>query len=152
MNNQYRPDWHEYFMGVAEWTAERATCQRLKVGAAIVCDGRLVSTGYNGSSKNEDHCSDVGCYEVNGHCLRAIHAEMNAISNCAKQGVKLENGTLYVTHYPCIRCMPLVIQSGINEIYYIEDYHNNEFSQHLADVANVKIIKMNSSLDKIYKA
>lgn len=146
-----RPDWQEYFMGVAEWTAMRSTCNRLSVGAVIVKDGRLVAAGYNGSSTGEVHCLDHDCYMENGHCLRTVHAEMNAIVNCAKQGVEIDGAELYVTHYPCVRCMPLVVQSGIRKIYYINDYKNHEFAQHVADAANVEIIKMNSSLSNLEK-
>lgn len=142
-----RLNWNDYFMSIAEITSLRSTCSKLNVGAAITCKGRLVATGYNGSSTNEKHCIDEGCYEVNGHCLRTIHAEMNAIVNCAKQGVKLEGSKLYVTHYPCIRCMPLIIQAGIKEIYYLYDYHNNDYAQYLADLANVKIHKLQSKLN-----
>ena len=144
-----RPDWDHYFMSMAEVAASRATCPRAKVGAALVKDHRILVTGYNGAIHGSDHCTDVGCHIVDNHCLRAVHAEMNAIVNCARQGEDIDGSSLYVTHFPCIRCMPLVLQAGIKKIYYINDYNNDSFCYDLAKSAGCELIKIDSCLDEI---
>ena len=97
----------------------------------------------------QSHCTDVGCHIVDNHCLRAVHAEMNAIVNCARQGEDIDGSSLYVTHFPCIRCMPLVLQAGIKRIYYINDYNNDSFCYDLAKSAGCELIKIDSCLDEI---
>ena len=97
-----RINWHEYFMAQAMLLALRSTCERLNVGATIVKDNRIIAGGYNGSVSGEDHCIDVGCYLEDGHCIRTIHAEVNALLQCSKNGVSTESASVYVTHFPCV--------------------------------------------------
>lgn len=149
--NTNRPDWDQYFMAMAEIASSRATCPRAKVGAVLVKDHQILVSGYNGAIHTADHCLDVGCLVQNGHCMRAVHAEMNAIVNCAKQGDSIDGATLYVTHFPCIRCMPLVLQSGIKRICYIHNYNNDDFCYNLAKEAGCELVQLNKSASKIVK-
>ena len=90
-----RPDWDLYFIRIAFEVASRSTCPRALVGAVIVKDNRILSTGYNGAPAGKPHCSEEGCNLVNDHCTRAVHAETNAIAQAAKHGIPLEGATLY---------------------------------------------------------
>jgi len=119
-----RPSKDEYFMMIAKLVSLRATCPRLRVGAVAVKDGYILATGYNGAPRGMDHCLDVGCLIVDGHCHRAVHAEQNVIAMAARKGISLEGATLYVTHFPCDTCFKLVINAGIKEIVYEEMYPN----------------------------
>lgn len=120
-----RPSWEDYFIGITDKVRERSTCSRLAVGSIIVKDNKILSTGYNGSPQGEEHCNEVGCYISNGSCIRTIHAEMNAIMNSLEQGVNIEGASIYVTHYPCYNCAKHIVQVGIKEVIYKEDYRNN---------------------------
>lgn len=123
-----RMAWKEYFMAQTKLLALRSTCTRLSVGATIVKDNRIIAGGYNGSVAGEVHCSEEGCYIESGHCIRTIHAEMNAVLQCAKMGVSTEGAEIYVTHFPCINCTKSIIQAGISKIYYAEDYKNHSYA------------------------
>lgn len=90
-----RPNWDLYFIRIAKEVASRATCPRAAVGAVIVKDNRILSTGYNGAPAGQPHCEDVGCEIVDGHCHTAVHAESNAIAQAAKHGISVEGATLY---------------------------------------------------------
>lgn len=137
-----RISWHQYFMAQSHLLALRSTCQRLMVGATIVRDKRIIAGGYNGSVSGSVHCIDDGCYVVDGHCVRTIHAEMNAILQCAKFGVPTEGAEIYVTHFPCLNCTKAIIQSGIKTIYYAEDYRNHSYAIELLDEAGVNVEKV----------
>ncbi|MEE1108007.1 ComE operon protein 2 [Macrococcoides canis] len=126
-----RIQWKEYFMAQSQLLALRSTCTRLSVGATIVKDNRIIAGGYNGSVSGEVHCIDAGCYVEDGHCIRTIHAEMNALLQCAKMGVSTEGAHIYVTHFPCIHCTKSLIQAGIKKIYYAEDYKNHPYAVEL---------------------
>lgn len=132
-----RIPWDQYFMAQSILISMRSTCNRLSVGATIVRDKRVISGGYNGSVSGEDHCIDVGCYMQEGHCLRTVHAEENAILQCSKFGSSTEGASIYVTHFPCLQCTKHIIQSGISKIYYLEDYHNHPYAKQLLEQANV---------------
>lgn len=121
----------------------RSTCTRLAVGATIVRDKRIIAGGYNGSIAGGDHCIDKGCYVIDNHCVRTIHAEMNAILQCAKFGVPTEGAEIYVTHFPCLQCTKAIIQAGIKVIYYAEDYKNHPYALELLEQAGVKVEKVN---------
>src|SRR3989344_5209045 len=99
-----RPTWDEYFMALSEMVASRSTCERAHVGSVIMRDKRVLSTGYNGSPAGMPHCDDSGHEMVEGHCVRTIHAEMNAIIQAAKNGVNINGSELYSTHFPCYNC------------------------------------------------
>ncbi|GMA64013.1 dCMP deaminase family protein [Alicyclobacillus fastidiosus] len=118
-----RPSWDEYFMMMArDVVAQRATCNRRKVGAVIVRNKRILTTGYNGSPPGMPHCTDVGCWEVDGHCIRTIHAEQNAIAQAALHGVSTDGATIYITAAPCVNCAKLLIASGISRVVYADEY------------------------------
>ncbi len=108
------------FYGTKSFASITSSSQRLSVGATIVKDNRIIAGGYNGSVAGEVHCIDEGCLIEDGHCIRTIHAEMNALLQCAKQGVCTEGATIYVTHFPCLNCTKSIIQAGIKRIYYAE--------------------------------
>ena len=122
--NHKRKEWNEYFMDIAELIATRATCDRKHVGAVIAKGRRILATGYNGSVSGGDHCTEVGHLMVDGHCLRTIHAEVNAIAQAAKHGISIEGSTIYVTAQPCFKCFCIIANSGIEVIYYKESYGN----------------------------
>lgn len=115
-----RLPWDRYVMGIAEQVATRATCDRLHVGAVIVVNKTIVSTGYNGAPRGMPHCDDVGhlLKEMGGRqsCVRTAHGEANAIAQAARTGAKVEGGTIYTTASPCYDCMKLIINSGIVRI------------------------------------
>ncbi len=115
-----RKSWDSYFMGLAYDVSERATCTRRNVGAVIVKDNRIISTGYNGSPAGLPHCIDDGCHLENGHCIRCIHAEANAIMECAP--LERKGATIYITDYPCQNCAKLIINSGISKVIYDRGY------------------------------
>lgn len=138
-----RSSWQEYFMGIAESIAQRGTCDRAFVGAVIVNnDNRIVSTGYNGSISGDDHCIDTKHKMRDSHCIRTIHAEQNALYYCAKEGIKVKGCSIYVTHFPCLNCTKALIQSGIEYIYYKNDYRVDEYAIELLNIANVRYTKL----------
>jgi dCMP deaminase len=134
-----RISWDQYFMAQSHLLALRSTCTRLAVGATIVRDKRIIAGGYNGSIAGGVHCIDEGCYVIDNHCVRTIHAEMNAILQCAKFGVATEGAEIYVTHFPCLQCTKSIIQSGIKAVYYAQDYKNHPYALELLEQANVKV-------------
>ncbi|MET3699310.1 dCMP deaminase [Bacillus oleivorans] len=137
-----RITWNQYFMAQSHLLALRSTCTRLTVGATIVRDKRMIAGGYNGSIAGGEHCSEKGCYVIDGHCVRTIHAEMNAILQCAKFGVQTEGAEIYVTHFPCLNCTKAIIQAGIKCIYYAKDYKNHPYALELLEQAGVKTVKV----------
>jgi dCMP deaminase len=134
-----RISWDQYFMAQSHLLALRSTCTRLSVGAMIVRDKRMIAGGYNGSVSGGVHCIDDGCYVIDNHCVRTIHAEMNALLQCAKFGVPTEGAEIYVTHFPCIHCSKAIIQSGIKSVYYAQDYKNHPYAEELFANANVEV-------------
>lgn len=134
-----RISWQQYFMAQAKVVALRSTCTRLNVGAVIVKKNRIIASGYNGSVEDSSHCIDEGCYIVNNHCVRTVHAEMNALIQCARFGVATEGTEMYVTHFPCLQCTKHIIQSGIKKIYYESDYKNDPLAVELLKEANIEV-------------
>ena len=129
-----RVDWHTYFMNIARQVSSRSTCPRKHVGAVIVRDKTILSTGYNGSIRGLPHCDDVGHIMDGGHCVATVHAEANAIIQAAKNGVRIEGAELYTTASPCWSCFKLIANAGIGRIYYGEFYRDQrifEFAQRL---------------------
>jgi dCMP deaminase len=122
-----RKSWNEYFMDQAELVKERATCDRLHVGCVIVRDNRAVASGYNGSISGHEHCDEDGHLMFEGGCKRTIHAEMNALLQCAKYGIPTDGATAYVTHYPCPDCMRSLNQAGIKKVYY-KHYYSHRYA------------------------
>jgi len=145
-----RPSLDEYFMEIANVVAKRSTCLRQKVGALIVKDKHILSTGYNGSPRGMEHCLDVGCLrdEMNiasgtrHEVCRAVHAEQNAIIQCALHGASTEGATLYCTHQPCILCTKMLINAGIRRVVFGQDYPDEESMRYLRK-AKIEVVRFN---------
>lgn len=117
-----RPSWDEYFLEIAKVVATRSTCDRAHVGAVIAKNKVILSTGYNGAPRGLPHCDDVGHEIVEGHCIRTIHAEANAIAQAARNGAPIEGATIYLTISPCYDCFKMMINAGLKEVMYREFY------------------------------
>lgn len=151
MKDQRIP-WDQYFMMQAVLLSSRSTCERLSVGATIVRDKRIIAGGYNGSVSGDVHCIDEGCYLVEGHCVRTIHAEMNAILQCAKFGAATDGAEIYVTDFPCLQCTKMLLQAGITKIHYLRNYHNDDYAMSLIERKHVALQQVKfdqSDLDKL---
>ncbi|MCG8541572.1 MAG: cytidine/deoxycytidylate deaminase family protein [Clostridia bacterium] len=143
-----RPNWDEYFMEMAEVVKNRSTCLRRRVGAVIVKDKRILTTGYNGAPSNTAHCLDIGCYREKmnipsgerAELCRGTHAEQNAIIQAAYHGVSIKDSVLYVTLQPCVLCAKMVINAGIKTIYFKGNYPD-ELSLKILEEAGVELIK-----------
>lgn len=119
-----RADWDEYFMSIAQVVATRSTCPRKYVGAVLVRNRTILSTGYNGSIRGMPHCTDVGHMMQDGHCVATIHAEANAVIQAARNGVMIEGATTYVTASPCWNCFKQLANAGVTRIVYGEFYRD----------------------------
>ena len=135
---QKRPSWDEYFKEIVICTTKRSSCKRLQVGCLLVKDNRIISQGYNGFLPGCVHKSVIR----DGHEQATVHAEQNAVCDCAKRGVSSEGCTAYISHFPCIICIRLLIASGIKEIKYINDYNNDSLVSYLSEQANINIKKI----------
>ena len=133
-----RSSWDEYFKKMVLVTKERSPCLRLQVGCILVKDNRIISQGYNGFLPNAPHISIIR----DNHEMATVHAEQNAIADCAKRGVNCNESIAYITHYPCVNCAKLLIASGIKEIKYIDDYNNDELVKHFSEQLNINIFKI----------
>ena len=136
-----RVDWHTYFMNIARQVSSRSTCPRKHVGAVIVRDKTILSTGYNGSIRGLPHCSDVGCVIEDGHCVSTVHAEANAIIQAAKNGVAIDGAELYTTASPCWPCFKLIANSGIKRVYFGE-FYRDERSIQVAKNAGIELVDL----------
>jgi dCMP deaminase len=134
-----RPGWDEYFMQIARTVATRATCPRASVGAVLVRDRRILTTGYNGAPRNVAHCTEAGCEIAGDHCVRSTHAEANAVVQGALYGIGLAGATAYCTHQPCVNCAKLLISAGIERIVYADAYFDT-FAQQLLAEAGVALV------------
>ena len=147
-----RPDIHTYCMKLAEMAADRSTCDRRHVGSVIVVDKSVVSTGYNGSVRGADHCDDIGHLMIDGHCVRTIHSEANAIVQAAKNGININDSTMYVTDRPCWNCFKLIVNAGIRTVYYARHYDDplvNKYMDPMTRIGDIhdtkiKLIHMKS--------
>ena len=119
-----RTSWDAYFMNIAREVATRATCDRKHVGALIVRDKCILATGYNGSIRGLEHCDNAGHMMDDGHCVRTIHAEANAIIQAARHGTSIEGASIYVTASPCWNCFKMVANAGIRRIVFGEFYRD----------------------------
>ncbi len=126
-----RAVWDDYFMSIAKVVASRATCSRKLVGAVIVRDKAILSTGYNGSIRSLPHCDEIGHMMESDHCVQTVHAEANAIVQAARNGVRLDGAMIYVTASPCWGCMKLIANAGLSRIVFGEFYRD----QRIFDVA-----------------
>jgi len=133
-----RPTWDQYFKTIVQATSTRSPCHRLQVGCLLVKDNRIISQGYNGFLPNCEHKSIIR----DDHEQATVHAEQNAICDCAKRGTSCDGATAYVTHYPCIICCRLLLAAGIKSIKYINDYKNDELVQYFCNQLDVTIKKI----------
>ena len=135
-----RLTWDEYFSKIVKVTAERSPCERLQVGCLLVKDNRIISQGYNGFLPGCPHESIVR----DNHEQATLHAEQNALMDCAKRGVSCEGCSAYVTHYPCIICARLLLAGGIKKINYLNDYKNDELVEQFTEQCQVDVVKLQS--------
>ena len=141
-----RPDIDEYFMMMAVLVASRSTCIRRKVGAVIVKDKRVLSTGYNGPPRGMAHCDETGCIREQLHVpsgerhelCRGLHAEQNAVIQAAVFGTSIDGASIYVTNHPCSVCAKILINAGIKEIIYDEYYHD-ELAEEILKESGIKV-------------
>ncbi len=142
-----RISWDEYFMRLAINVASRGTCDRAYVGCLLVnADNRIVSTGYNGSVSGNPQCDEIGHTMRDDHCIATIHAEINALIYCAREGIKVKGTRCYVTHYPCLNCTKALIQAGISKIYYANAYRVDDYASEL--LANNGIEAVHYTIDE----
>ena len=133
-----RPSWQDYFKEIVLLTSKRSPCHRLQVGCILVKDNRIISTGYNGFLPGLPHESIIR----NNHEQATVHAEMNALAFCSRQGFSCLGSTAYITHFPCINCFKLMAASGVKEIRYINDYRNDDVVKKIAGMSEINIIKI----------
>lgn len=144
-----RPSWDKYFMDIATIVAKRSTCTRRQVGALIIKDKRILTTGYNGPPSGIRHCEEVGCLREKMHVpsgerhelCRGLHAEQNAIIQASLHGVCINDSILYCTHQPCIICAKMIINAGISEVKFLHGYPD-PLSQDFFTEANICITKI----------
>ncbi|MBU3947770.1 MAG: cytidine/deoxycytidylate deaminase family protein [Proteobacteria bacterium] len=144
-----RPTWNTYFMDITTLVAKRSTCLRRSVGASIVKDKRILSTGYNGAPSGLKHCLEIGCLRekmkiASGErheLCRGIHAEQNAIIQAAFHGVSIRDAVLYCTNLPCSICAKMIINAGIIKIYYLDGYAD-EMSSEMLEEAGIEVTKL----------
>jgi len=121
-------------MNIAREVASRSTCHRKMVGAVIVLDKSILSTGYNGSLRGLPHCDEIGHEMENGHCVRTIHAESNAIIQAARNGVRIDGAEIFVTASPCYNCFKMIANAGIKKIFYGEFYRDERIKEHAREL------------------
>lgn len=144
-----RPSWEDYFMDIAVLVSKRSTCIRRSVGAVIVKDKRILSTGYNGAPSGISHCLDIGCMREKMNIpsgerhelCRGIHAEQNAIIQAAMHGVSIKDATVFCTNLPCLICSKMIINAGINKIVYLSGYADS-MSREMLEESGVELIKL----------
>ncbi len=128
-------------MNLASQAATRSTCPRKSVGAVIVRDKTVLSTGYNGSIRGAPHCTEAGCLMENDHCIRTVHAEANALIQAARHGIRLEEAQIYVTASPCFNCFKLITNAGIRTVYFGEFYRDEKVLQ-FAEELGIQMIDL----------
>ena len=141
-----RPGWDEYFISIARLVSRRSTCLRRSVGAVLVKDRRLLTTGYNGAPSGLPHCAEAGCERQNrgvpsgerAEICRGLHAEQNAIIQAAYHGVSIAGAVLYCTNLPCSICVKMLINAGIEEIVY-EDGYSDPLAEQLLFEARIRV-------------
>ncbi len=156
-NNNSRPSWDEYFIGLMDEVAKRATCDRGKSGCVIVKDKRIICTGYVGSPPGLPHCDDVGhmmkrMVDEDGtdrqHCVRTIHAEQNAICQAARYGIPLEGTTLYCKMEPCRTCAMLIVSVGIKKVIAKRKYHAAQETRDMFSQADIELIVLEDQIEQ----
>ena len=153
IKTENRPSWDAYFMNITNLVAERSTCLRRAVGAVLVKDKRILSTGYNGAPANLKHCAEVGCLREQlgiesgkmHELCRGIHAEQNAIIQAAYHGVSVQGAVIYCTNQPCSICARMIINAGIVKIYYQSGYAD-ALAKELLGEANIELKQIESDI------
>lgn len=153
MSQGKRPSWDSYFMQMAQVVAGRSTCLRRQVGAVMVKDKQILSTGYNGSPSGLQHCDEIGCLRQSlgvpsgerHEICRAVHAEQNALVQAAKHGVAITGADLYTTHQPCVLCTKLLINAGIIRVIFTHSYPD-QLAVNMAKEAGLKLIKFGEDI------
>lgn len=138
--DKLRPTWDEYFKQITYLVSTRSSCEKLNVGCLFVKDNRIIAQGYNGYIAGCEHKMVI----KDNHNIGTIHAEQNAITDCAKRGVSCDKCVAYISHYPCFNCMKLMVSCGICEIKYIDDYKNDPLVKDLANEAKIQIKKLDN--------
>ncbi len=141
-----RMSWDDYFMSIAAMVSSRSTCPRKSVGAVIVRDHTILSTGYNGSIRGLGHCTEDGCMMEDDHCVATIHAEANAIIQAARNGVMLDGAQCYVTASPCWNCFKMLANVGVNRIVYGEFYRDERVFG-VADQLGIEMVEVAPCVD-----
>ncbi len=149
INTNDRPDWNTYFMDIALLVATRSTCTRRSVGALIVKNRRILSTGYNGAPNGITHCFEAGCLREKlnipsgerHEICRGIHAEQNAIIQAAYHGVSIKDSVLYCTNLPCFICAKMIMNAGIVKIYF-KDGYADKLSESMIEESKIKLIRL----------
>lgn len=135
----------KFYSKLAKQVAKEATCPRASVGAVLVHDDRVISLGYNGSVRNTRHCKDSGCWlqpkDDRQTCMRAVHAEANALINAAYGGAATKGSVLFCTHKPCVQCLKLLINAGIEEVFYLQEY-SDKLVDELLEPRVIPLIKL----------
>jgi len=147
--NYTRPSWNDYFMEITTLVSTRSTCIRRNVGAVIVRDKHILTTGYNGSPQSTPHCTDIGCLRdklkiksgERHELCRGIHAEQNAIIQAAVCSTSIKDSVLYCTHHPCSLCVKMIINAGIKKVYFHEGYPD-DLAKELAAEAHLELIQI----------
>jgi dCMP deaminase len=157
-SNYVRPTWDEYFLGLLEPIGRRGTCDRGRSGAVIVSPGNtILATGYVGAPPGQPHCDEVGhmmrtVIDENGdqsqHCVRTLHAEENAILQCAKDGIKIEGATIYCKMVPCYNCAMRIVRVGIKRVVAQKRYHADKLSMELFEKAGLKIVVIDNTIEE----
>jgi len=148
-NGRQRPDWDQYFLEIAQVVAKRSTCVRRQIGAVIVRDRRILTTGYNGAPSGLKHCIEMGCLRdelgiasgTRHEMCRALHSEMNAVIQAAQHGVSTRGATIYSTRQPCSVCARMIINAGIIRVVYTGDYPD-DFSMELLREAGIELVRI----------
>jgi dCMP deaminase len=140
----HRASWDEYFMNIGREVATRSTCDRKHVGAVIVRDKTILSTGYNGSVRGLPHCDDEDHMMEDGHCVRTIHAEANAIIQAAKNGTRIEGAGIYVTASPCWHCFKMIANAGLARIVFGEFYRDERIFR-VAQSLDIALVDLTGS-------
>ncbi|MDP3058469.1 MAG: cytidine/deoxycytidylate deaminase family protein [bacterium] len=143
-----RPSWDQYFMSITRVVGERSTCLRRQIGAIIILDKRILTTGYNGAPARLAHCLDTGCLREQQNIpsgerhelCRGLHSEQNAIIQAALSGVSIKGGTLYTTHFPCVLCAKMILNAGIVKVVYSSPYPDS-LSQELLQEAGIEVVQ-----------
>ena len=149
------PSWEEYFMDITFLVSKRATCRRRQVGAILIKDKRILSTGYNGAPMGLAHCLDIGCLREKKNIpsgerhelCRGLHAEQNAIIQAAYHGVSVKDAVLFCTNLPCIICLKMIINAGIKKIVY-KDGYPDELSRDMIEESGIELVEYKKGLKK----